>query len=483
MELFNITIKEANKLLNEKQITSEELVETFISRIENVDKKIKAYITIDENQALKDGKKADKGIDVNSPLKGVPLAVKDNICTKDLKTTCASKMLEDFIPPYDATVVKKLKDCGAVVLGKTNLDEFAMGSTGKNSVFFRTKNPWNLNRTPGGSSGGSAAAVAAGECVFALGSDTGGSVRQPASFCGVVGLKPTYGRISRFGLTAYASSLDQIGPITKDVTDCAIVMEAISGQDPKDATSSEMPISEFQKSLQCDVKGLKIGIIEEYFTDKIDENVKQAVIAAAKVLEDQGAYCDKVSFSHINKAPWAYRAIALAEAASNMARYDGIRFGYRAEKYEDLVDLYKKSRGEGFGNEVKKRILLGTYLSDFDEKGYYLKAQKVRTLLINEFKEKFKEYDLIIAPTTHTVAYEIGQSIDSTTAHIEDMCTTPANLAGLPAISIPCGFSKGLPIGLQIIGKPFDESTVLRAAYTFEQLTDYHRKHPVIEEE
>ncbi|TYP56180.1 Asp-tRNA(Asn)/Glu-tRNA(Gln) amidotransferase subunit GatA [Thermosediminibacter litoriperuensis] len=482
MKLYELTIHEVRELLAKKEISSEDLTKAVLERIDQVEEKIRAFLTIDREGALEKSRKIDEEADFSGALAGIPGAVKDNICTKNLKTTCASKILGNFIPPYDATVSKKLKADNAVILGKTNMDEFAMGSSTENSGFFITRNPWDLERVPGGSSGGSAAAVAAGECIFALGSDTGGSIRQPASYCGVVGLKPTYGRVSRYGLVAYASSLDQIGPITKDVTDCALVLNAISGWDECDSTSVNMPVPDYTESLVADVKGMKIGLPKEYLGEGIDREVREAVLAAARTFESLGAACEEISLPHTEYALWAYYIIAPAEASSNLARYDGIRYGVRAAGYGDLIDLYKKTRSEGFGPEVKRRIMLGTYaLSSGYYDAYYLKAQKVRTLVKSDFDRAFEKYDVIISPTAPTAAFRIGEKTgDPLKMYMSDVCTIPVNMAGLPAISIPCGFSQGMPVGLQIIGKAFDEATIIRAAYTFEQATDYHRKKPVL---
>lgn len=481
MELHKLTIKKAHDLLVNKEISCEELTKSFLDRVKKIDNKIKAYITLNEEEALKKSRKLDDKGSFDKTLSGIPVAIKDNICTKDLKTTCASKMLRDFIPPYDSTCVKKLKNNDVVILGKTNLDEFAMGSTTQNSAFFKTSNPWDDTKVPGGSSGGSAAAVAADECLFALGSDTGGSVRHPASYCGVVGFKPTYGRISRYGLTSYASSLDTIGIFTKDIADCALVLNSISGQDNKDSTSFDVEVPDFTEALVKGMKNIKIGIVDNYFDENVEKDIKQQVLDAAKVLEDNGAICENITFSYADYAPLVYYVIASAEASSNMARYDGIRYGYRSQNYDDLISLYKNSRGEGFGPIVKNRIILGTFFSNFDEKNYYLKAQKVRTLIIEELKEIFNKYDLLLLPTTPTVA------IDKRYTDPENMYTTDkhlvfANLAGLPAISIPCGLSEGLPVGLQLIGGHFDESRVLQAAHVLEEEVSFN-KNPDIEEE
>ncbi|MCG0276017.1 MAG: Asp-tRNA(Asn)/Glu-tRNA(Gln) amidotransferase subunit GatA [Thermosediminibacteraceae bacterium] len=478
MKLNELTIHEAHQLLLKREISAEELTKAVLDRIDRVEETIKAFLTVDREGALENSKKVDSEGDYSCALAGIPVAIKDNICTKDLKTTCASKMLANFIPPYDATVCEKLKAGKAIIIGKTNMDEFAMGSSTENSGFFVTRNPWDTERVPGGSSGGSAAAVAADECIFALGSDTGGSIRQPASHCGVVGLKPTYGRVSRYGLVAYASSLDQIGPITKDVTDCAIVLNAIAGWDEKDSTCANLPVPDFTESLVADVRGMKIGLPREYLGEGIDPDVREAIISAARTFEKLGAVCEEISLPHTEYALAAFYIIATAEASSNLARYDGIRYGVRARDYDDLLDLYKKTRSEGFGDEVKRRIMLGTYaLSSGYYEAYYLKAQKVRTLVKRDFDQAFEKYDIIIAPTAPTPAFKIGEKTDDPLKmYMSDVCTIPVNMAGLPAISIPCGFSNGMPVGLQIIGKPFDEATILRAAYTFEQATDYRKK-------
>ncbi len=478
MELHELTVHEAHELLKKKEITSEELINALFKRIENIDDKIKAYVTLDKEQALQVSHEVDQKADFKQPLSGIPVAVKDNICTEGLKTTCCSKMLQNFVPPYDATVLTKLKENNAILLGKTNMDEFALGSSTESSFFYPTKNPWDLERVPGGSSGGSAAAVAADECIYSLGSDTGGSIRQPASYCGVVGLRPTYGRVSRFGLAASASSMDTIGPVTKDVTDCAIVLNAIAGLDSFDPTSSDSFVPDYLKSLETELKDARIGIPKEFLGDSVDTDIKKAVLNAANVYEDLGCYCEEISLPHAKYALWAYYIIVSAEASSELGQYDGIRYGYRAEKYDDLQELYKKSRGEGFGIEVKRRIILGTYLCDakhYDK--YYLKAQKVRTLIKTDFEDIFDTYDFVITPTVPSTAFKIGEQIDDPLKmYMNDLCTTPVNLAGLPAMSIPCGFSEGLPIGLQIIGKAFDEGSILQAAYAFEQNTDYHKR-------
>lgn len=415
-----------------------------------------------------------------TPLTGIPIAVKDNICTAGIRTTCASRILENFIPPYESTVTQRLKKAGYILTGKTNMDEFAMGSSTENSAFGVTKNPWDISRIPGGSSGGSAAAVAADECIAALGSDTGGSIRQPAALCGVVGLKPTYGMVSRFGLVAFASSLDQIGPITKTVYDAALIMNFIAGHDPKDSTSAPYPPKDFTRDLGRDIKGLKIGIPEEYFIEGTDKEVKDAVLSAVKILEDMGAVAIRISLPHTGYAVATYYILATSEASSNLARYDGVKYGLRI-RGEDLIDMYMKTRSEGFGEEVKRRIMLGTYaLSSGYYEAYYRKAQQVRTLIKKDFEDAFKSVDVIITPTSPTPAFKIGERIsDPLKMYLSDIFTISVNLAGIPAISIPCGFSsENLPIGLQIMGKHFDEETILQVAYAYEQATGWYRRKP-----
>jgi len=473
--LYSKTAHEIIEMIKNKEVTCKEVTEAVIQRIDNVEEKVKSYITIDKESALNKANEVDekisKGQDVG-PLYGLPIAIKDNMCTNGLKTTCASKILYNFEPPYDATVVKKLKQANMVLLGKLNMDEFAMGSSTENSAFSTTRNPWDLERVPGGSSGGSAAAVSADEAFFTLGSDTGGSIRQPASLCGVVGMKPTYGRVSRFGLVAFASSLDQIGPITKDVTDCAIVMNIICGYDEYDSTSAPIDVPDFMEALKNDVKGLKIGVPKEYMEEGISPEVKDSVIKALELLKSLGANYEEFSIPIVKYALPTYYIIASSEASSNLARYDGVKYGFRADNYEDLLDLYKKSRSQGFGQEVKRRIMLGTYaLSAGYYDAYYKKALKVRTLIKQAFDQAFEKYDVIISPTSPTTAFKIGEKVaNPIEMYLSDICTVPVNIAGIPAISIPCGLdSNNLPIGLQIIGKAFDEETILRVAYTFEQ--------------
>ncbi len=482
MELFNLTIHELHDMLKKGETTSEAITDSVLGRIKAVDGKVKAYITVTEEIARAQAREADKRLkagDTSSPLLGIPIAVKDNMCTEGIKTTCASKILNNFVPPYDATVVRNLKQAGYVLCGKPNMDEFAMGSSTENSGFFITKNPWDLERIPGGSSGGSAAAVAAGECIGSLGSDTGGSIRQPASCCGVVGLKPTYGRVSRFGLVAFASSLDQIGPITKDVTDSALLMNVISGHDAKDSTSANIAAPDFTKALKKEVKGLKIGLPKEYFIEGMDPSVEKAVKDAVKTLEGLGATVKEVSLPHTDYAVATYYILATSEASSNLARYDGVKYGHRTQAPKDLMDMYRKSRDEGFGPEVKRRIMLGTYaLSAGYYDAYYKKGQQVRTLIKRDFDEAFKTVDVIATPTAPTAAFKIGEkSSDPLQMYLSDIFTISVNLAGIPGISVPCGFTSGnLPIGLQLLGKHFDEESILHAAFAYEQATEWHTK-------
>lgn len=489
MKLHEYTITQLHELISKKEVSVPELTRHMLDRISRLDSKLGCYITVTEEQAMERAEKVQKMIDegaLNSPLAGIPMAIKDNICTKGIPTTCASKMLGNFVPPYDAHVVKKLYDNGAVVLGKLNMDEFAMGSSTESSYFKKTKNPWNTERVPGGSSGGSAAAVAAGEAIYALGSDTGGSIRQPASFCGCVGLKPTYGLVSRFGLVAYASSFDQIGPLAKTVADCALILNAIAGHDPMDLTSSRRQHPDYTKALINDIKGMKIGIPREFIADNVQKDVRDAVLNAAKVFSSLGAECEEISIPIMEYVVPTYYIIALAEASSNLARYDGVKFGYRTANPKDMLDFCMRSRSEGFGTEVKRRILLGTYvLSSGHYDAYYKKALKARALITREFNKVFEKYDVIIGPVTPTTAYRIGEKInDPVQMYMEDIFTVPVNVAGLPAISIPCGFdSSSLPIGLQIIANRFDEPTLIRAAYTFEQNTDFHKAKPSIMDE
>jgi len=474
LNLNEKTAHELHKLLTDKKISAVELTEELLKKIDETEKKIGAYLTVTKDEALKSAKIVDDKIAHGEEigiLSGIPCAIKDNICTKGIKTTCASKILENFVPPYNATVMTKLNAFNPVILGKTNMDEFAMGGSTENSGFHVTHNPHDLERVPGGSSGGSAAAVAADETIYALGSDTGGSIRQPASFCGVVGLKPTYGRVSRYGLVAYASSLDQIGPITKDVTDCAHVLNVISGYDEMDSTSSTAEVPDFTKSLVADVKGLKIGLPKEYFVAGMDSEVEKSVKEAAKTFEKLGAKLTEISLPHTDVAISTYYLIAPAEAATNLERYDGVSYGERVDGV-DVVDMMKNTRSKLFGEEVKRRIMIGNYaLSAGYYDAYYLKALKVRTLIQKDFTEAFNDVDLILAPTAPTAAFKIGEMInDPLKMYLQDICTVPLNLAGLPGISIPCGMtSNKLPIGFQLIGKALDEATLIKAAFTYEK--------------
>ena len=487
MSLHKLSLCELQKKFTAGEVTAVEIVRAYMLRIGQVEAKVKAYVTQTKEAALQQAAGLDaklKGWRKTSPLTGMPLAIKDNLCTEGVTTTCSSRMLQDFIPPYDATVIGKLRAQDYVLLGKTNLDEFAMGSSTEHSAFGPSRNPWNLHCVPGGSSGGSAAAVAADECVAALGSDTGGSIRQPAAFCGVVGLKPTYGRVSRYGLVAFASSLDQVGPITKDVPDAALLLGVIAGHDPMDSTSADLPVPDYAKALRKkDLKKLTVGVPTEFFADGLDPEVEQAVRAAIEELKSLGGTIKEIHLPRTDAAVAVYYVIATAEASSNLARYDGVKFGLRAKETKDLLDLYTKTRQEGFGPEVKRRIMLGTYaLSSGYYDAYYGKAQAVRTLICQDFREAFTEVDLIVTPVTPTPAFRLGEkSEDPLQMYLSDIYTISVNLAGLPAISVPCGFSKaGLPIGMQLIGRAFEEETLLRAANAYEQSTQWHLKKPVV---
>lgn len=480
MKLFEQPAHVLHDMLVNKEITSLELTQAVLARIDEVEGDVQAYLTITRDEALAQAKVVDEKIAKGEEiafLEGIPGAIKDNICTKGIKTTCASKILQKFVPPYDATVMQKLEAQNPVVLGKTNLDEFAMGGSTENSAYHPTCNPWNTDCVPGGSSGGSAAAVAAGTAVWALGSDTGGSIRQPASFCGVVGMKPTYGRVSRYGLVAYASSLDQIGPITKDVTDCAHILNIIAGRDEMDSTSLDVQVPDFTKALVQDVKGLKIGLPKEYFVKGMDPEVEAAVKNGVKELEKLGAEVVEISLPNTDYAISTYYLIAPAEAATNLARYDGVSYGERAEDAADLVEMMTKTRTQYLGEEVKRRIMIGNYaLSAGYYDAYYLKALKVRRLVKEDYDKAFKDVDVIICPAAPSVAYKIGEKISNPLEmYLQDACTVPLNLAGLPGISVPCGYNKDkMPIGMQIIGKALDEETILRVAYTYEQSQSYH---------
>lgn len=471
-------------MLEKKEVSAAEVISAVYGRIDAVEDKIKAYVTLTKEEAFEMARAADKEMagGRGRTLSGIPIAIKDNMCTRGITTTCSSKILKNFVPPYESTVTSKLRERGYVLTGKTNLDEFAMGSSTENSGFHTTRNPWDTDRIPGGSSGGSAAAVAADECAAALGSDTGGSIRQPASLCGVVGLKPTYGRVSRYGLVAFASSLDQIGPITKNVMDSAILMNIISGRDFRDSTSAPVAVPDFTSGIGKEIKGLKIGIPKEYFIEGLDPEVENAVKIAIRKLESLGALPVEVSLPHTGYAVATYYVLATSEASSNLARYDGVKYGFRAEG-RDLLDMYMNSRALGFGAEVKRRIMLGTYaLSSGYYDAYYKKAQQVRTLIKNDFENAFKEADILVTPTSPTAAFRVGEKTDDPLQmYLADIFTISVNLAGVPAISIPCGFtSANLPAGLQLIGNHFDEDTLLTAAYAYEQSTDWHRRKPAL---
>lgn len=483
MNYYDLTIAELHDKLVNKEISAVELTKNVLQRMEQVEGDVHAFVTTTPEIALAQAEKVDAKIAAGEEigaLAGIPGAIKDNMCTKGVLTTCSSKILENFKPPYTATAVEKLEAEGLVMVGKTNMDEFAMGSSCETSYYGPTKNPWNLKAVPGGSSGGSAASVAAGEAVYALGSDTGGSIRQPASFCGVVGMKPTYGTVSRYGLVAFASSLDQIGPFTKTVQDTALVLNAITGHDPMDSTSLKREAPDYTKALVNDVKGLKIGIPKEYFGKGTDPAVHEQVMKSIKLMEDLGAHCEEISLPHTEVALSTYYILAPSEASSNLARFDGIRYGFRAEGARDLIDSYKKTRSEGFGPEVQRRIMLGTYaLSSGYYDAYYLKAQKVRTLIKREFDAAFADYDVLMTPTSPTAPFNLGEKTsDPLTMYLSDACTIPINIAGLPALSMPCGYTEQGPIGLQIIGQSLNEEKVLRVAYTFEQNTDFHKQRP-----
>ena len=481
MSLTSLTAVELGKKIKAKEVTAVEAMEAVLAQIKKSEETVNAYVTVDEEGALKRAAEVQKKIDageLEGPLAGVPVAIKDNMCTEGMLTTCSSKILGNFIPTYTSEAVLNLEKAGAVIIGKTNMDEFAMGSTTETSAYGVTRNPWNTEHVPGGSSGGSCAAVAAEECFFALGSDTGGSIRQPSSFCGVTGLKPTYGTVSRYGLIAYGSSLDQIGPVAKDVTDCAVILEAIASHDTKDSTSVERKDLDFTSALVDDVNGMKIGIPRDYFGDGIDPEVKEAVLNAAKVLEEKGASVEEFDLSLVDYAIPAYYVIASAEASSNLARFDGIKYGYRTKEYEGLHNMYKKTRSEGFGAEVKRRIMLGSFvLSSGYYDAYYLKALRTKALIKQAFDKAFEKYDVILGPAAPTTAPKLGESLsDPIKMYLGDIYTISVNLAGLPGISVPCGYDgKGLPIGLQLIGDCFKEKNIIRAAYTFEQTHKYQR--------
>ncbi len=484
MELFHLTIHELHDLLKERKTSSTEITESVFKRIESVEPKLHSYIQLTKELALKQAKKADEKISQGGEfplLFGIPIGIKDNFLTEGIQTTCASKILGVYCPPYNGTAVQKLLDQGIVLVGKLNMDEFAMGSSNETSFYGTVKNPWDIERIPGGSSGGSASAVAAGECIASTGTDTGGSIRLPACLTNLVGVKPTYGRVSRYGIVAFASSLDQVGPLTKDVTDAAVMLQALAGYDPRDSTSLNIPVPDYKKSLVSDVRGWKIGIPKEYFVEGMDPEVRKSMDEAIVTLKKLGADCREVSLPHTDYGVPTYYILATAEASSNLARYDGIRYGHRHEGEADLLSLYKKSRSEGFGPEVKRRIMLGTYvLSAGYYDAYYLKGQKVRTLIRKDFEKVFQDHEVILTPVSPTPAWKIGEKIaDPLKMYLSDIFTININLAGLPAMSLPCGFTKnGLPIGMQFIARHFEEEKMLRAAFTYEQATEWHKRRP-----
>jgi len=483
VDLHELTAEQAIGKLRKGEISSVELTRAILDRISELEPRIHAYLALDGEQSISDAEKADQRRirGDNTPLLGIPVSIKDNICTRGIKTTCGSRILSDFIPPYDATVVTKLREAGAVLIGKTNMDEFAMGSSTENSAFQVTRNPWDTGRIPGGSSGGSAAAVAADSVPLALGSDTGGSIRAPASYCGVVGVKPTYGRVSRYGLVAYGSSLDQIGPIAGNVRDSALVLNAIAGYDPRDSTSAELPVPDYTAACGREIRGLKIGVPREYFVPGMDPEVQNLVKTAVQKLEELGAECVEISLPHTDYAISCYYICAMAEAGSNLARYDGAHYGYRTRDADNIIDMYSRTRAEGFGTEVKRRIMLGTYaLSAGYYDAYYLKALKVRTLIKRDFDRAFEKLDLIATPVTPTAAFKIGEkTADPLLMYLSDIFTISLNLAGMCGLSVPCGFTgSGLPVGLQLISDIFREETLFSAAFAYEQAADHTRKKP-----
>lgn len=482
MSLTQLTLSQLHEKIKSKEVSSKEATQAQFQRIKELDSKVESYLTLCEDSALKQAEKIDseiqKGLEVK-PLTGIPFALKDIFVTKGIRTTCASKILENYIPPYNGTVVQKLLDANIVMTGKLNMDEFAMGSSTETSAYKKTRNPWDLERTPGGSSGGSSAAIAADLCFATLGTDTGGSIRQPAALTSTVGLKPTYGRVSRYGVIAFASSLDQVGPMTKDVRDAALVLNAIAGFDPQDSTSVDLPVPDYSKALTGDVKGLRIGVPKEYFVKGMDPEIEKAVRDSIKVYEKLGAICEEVSLPHSEYAVPTYYIIAPAEASANLSRYDGVRYGHRSTKAQNLEEMYKLSRSEGFGPEVQRRIMLGAYvLSAGYYDAYYIKAQKVRTLIRQDFEAAFKNFDVLLTPVTPNPAFKIGEkSSNPLEMYLSDIFTINVNLAGLPGMSLPCGFTKaGLPIGMQLIAKPFAEEKIFQAAYAYEQNTEWHLK-------
>lgn len=480
--LYDLTLHEARELLDSRQVSSHELTRAVLDRVEQVEPHLRAFVTVTEEIAMQQAREADEAIarGEKNPLAGVPMQLKDNMCTRGVPTTCSSRMLENFVPPYNATVVERLRAGAAVVIGKGNMDEFAMGSSTENSAFFPTHNPWDLERVPGGSSGGPAAAVAAGECFYSLGSDTGGSIRQPASLCGIVGMKPTYGLVSRYGLVAFASSLDQIGPLTKDVTDSALVLSAIAGHDPRDSTSIPQGAKDYTRALTGDIRGLKIGVPKEYYGEGIDPHVADTLRMALEKLEELGASVEETSLPHTRYALAVYYILAPSEASANLARYDGVRYGYSSQEDGSMWDAMERTKQHGFGPEVKRRIMLGTYaLSAGYYDAYYLKAQKVRTLISREFQQAFQKYDVLITPTSPTVAFKLGAKVeDPVQMYLNDICTIPVNIAGIPAMSLPAGLVGGLPVGMQIMAKPLAEETMLRVAYAYEKATEWHKMRP-----
>ena len=485
MELHRLTMHELREVLGRGEATAVEATRAVYARIDEVEPKVQAFLTLTRDAALAQAEAVDRKRRAGErlgALAGVPIAVKDVLCTRGVRTTCASKILEPFVPPYDATVVERLRAADAVLVGKTNMDEFAMGSSTENSAYQPTRNPWDLGRVPGGSSGGSAAAVAADECAAALGTDTGGSIRQPGGFCGIAALKPTYGRVSRYGLVAFASSLDQIGPMGKDVEDCATLLGVIAGRDPRDSTSADVPVADYRAGLGSGAAGARIGIPAEYFIEGVDPQVEAAVREAIRVLEGLGARTERISLPHTGYAVATYYLVATAEASSNLARYDAVKYGHRTAGASDLLEMYQRSRREGFGPEVKRRIMLGTYaLSAGYYDAYYLKAQKVRTLIRQEFEAAFQRYDALLTPTAPTVPFKLGEKVaDPLSMYLSDVCTIPVNIAGIPGLSIPCGFASGLPIGLQIIGPALSEETLLRLGYAYQQSTDWHTRRPAL---
>ena len=491
MDLYQLTVHEARDLLQKREMSSTELTEAVLARVQDVEPRVQAYVTVTEERARGDAARADEALRQGGggPLTGIPMQIKDLICTNGIPTTCSSRMLQNFVPIYDATVMERLMAQSPVLVGKGNMDEFAMGSSTENSAFHPTHNPWDLDRVPGGSSGGGAAAVAAGECLFALGSDTGGSIRQPASLCGITGLKPTYGLVSRYGLVAFASSLDQIGPLTRDVEDCALVLNAIAGHDPRDSTSITAAPPDYTRALVADVKGLRLGVPREFFGEGFEPEVEAAVRQAISVLEGLGATVEECSLPMSRYSLAVYYIVAPSECSANLARYDGVRYGFSYQGADTMWDTLDRTRAEGFGPEVKRRIMLGTYaLSSGYYEAYYLKAQKVRTLIRRELAEAFQRFDALITPTSPTVAFKLGEkTADPVAMYKSDICTLPVNIAGIPAISVPCGFSggdgpsgAGLPIGMQVMSKHLSEETLLRIGYTYQQATDWHTRRAAV---